>query len=100
MTMTLRVDTEAIDAAAISLGTTAGTLGDLAGDIAQQAAAASAAGGHPHVATGASEFGDYWGAGLGALAVALGELATQFGDAAAAYAEQDQVLANGARELR
>lgn len=98
--MTLRVDTEAIDAAATSLGTTAGTLGDLAGDIAGHAGAASAAAGHPHVTTGASEFGEYWGAGLGALAIALAELATQFGDAAAAYAEQDQVLANGARELR
>jgi uncharacterized protein YukE len=97
--MTLRVDTEAIDAAAASLGAITGALADQADDAAQHASAAAAASGHPHVLTGATDFGDYWGAGLGALAIALGELATQFGDAAAAYAEQDRVLASGARDL-
>ncbi|QDW62543.1 hypothetical protein EQW78_12565 [Oerskovia turbata] len=97
--MTLRVDTEAIDAAAASLGTIAVTLADRADDTAQHSGAAAAAGGHAHVVTGATDFGDYWGAGLGALAIALGELATQFGDAAAAYAEEDRVLASGARDL-
>jgi hypothetical protein len=97
--MTLRVDTEAIDAAATSLGAIAMSLGGLADDTSRHAATASTAGGHPHVAAGAGDFGDYWGAGIGALTVALAELATQFGDAAVAYAEQDRVLANGAREL-
>ncbi|GII98759.1 hypothetical protein CLV28_0527 [Sediminihabitans luteus] len=98
--MTLRVDTEAIDAAATSLGSLAGALADHAGDAVTSASAASGAAGHPHVTTGATEFGEYWGAGLGALAVALGELATQFGDAGAAYEEQDRVLARGAQEMR